>query len=66
MRFASVVTVASRVESFLGIAVAGLEREEREEEFSFQMVDLGESTAHFRFATKCGWFVCRLRLRRVA
>ena len=52
MRFASVVTVASRVESLLGSAVAALEREEREEEFCFQMVDLGESTAHFRFATR--------------
>ena len=52
MRFASLVTVASRVESLLGSAVAALEREEREEEFRFQMVDLGESTAHFRFATR--------------
>ena len=46
------MTVASWVESLLGSAVAALEREEREEEFSFQMVDLGESTAHFRFATR--------------
>ena len=52
MRFASLVTVASRVESLLGSAVAALEREEREEEFSFQVVNLGESTAHFRFATR--------------
>ena len=52
MRFASVVTVASRVESLLGRAVAALEREEREEEFRFQMVDLREITAHFRFATR--------------
>ena len=51
MHFVSLVIVASRVESLLGIAVAALEREEGEEEFRFQMVDLGESTAHFRFAT---------------
>ena len=51
MRFASLVTVASRVESLLGSAVAALEREEREEGFRFQMVNLGESTAHFCFAT---------------
>ena len=36
----------------LGDAVAALEREEREEKFHFQMVDLGESTAHFCFATR--------------
>ena len=42
----------SYVESVLGDAVAVLEREEREEEFCFQMVDLGESTAHFRFAMR--------------
>ena len=42
----------SRVESLLGDAVAALEREEREEKFRFQMVDLGGSTAHFRFATR--------------
>ena len=52
MRFASVINVASWVESFLGSAVAALEREEREEEFCFQMLDLGESTTHFRFATR--------------
>ena len=52
MRFASMVNVASRVESLLGSAVAALESEEREEEFRFQMVDLGESTDHFRFATR--------------
>ena len=52
MRFASLVNVASRVESLLGSAVVALEREEREEEFRFQMVNLGESTAHFRFATR--------------
>ena len=52
MRFASVVIVVSWVESLLGSAVAALEREEREEEFRFQMVDLGGSTAHFRFATR--------------
>ena len=52
MRFASVAIVVSWVESLLGIEVAALEREEREEEFRFQMVDLGESTAHFRFATR--------------
>ena len=51
MRFASVVTVASWVESLLGSAVEALEREEMEEDFRFQMVDLGESTAYFRFAT---------------
>ena len=52
MRFASVINVASWVESFLGSAVAALEREEREEEFRFQMMDLEESTAHFRFAER--------------
>ena len=52
MHFASLVTVASQVESSLGSAVTALEREEREEEFRFQMVDLGESTAQFRFATR--------------
>ena len=45
MRFASLVTVASRVESLLGSAVAVLEREEREGEFRFQMVNLGERSA---------------------
>ena len=39
----------SRVDSLLGDAVAALEREEK---FHFQMVDLGGSTAHFRFATR--------------
>ena len=52
MHFASVVTVASWMDSLLGSAVTALEREEREEEFRFQMVDLGESTAHFRFAER--------------
>ena len=52
MLFASVATVSSRVESLLGRAVAALESEQREEEFRFQMVDLGESTAHFRFTTR--------------
>ena len=52
MRFASLVTVASRVESLLGSSVAALEREDREEEFRFQVVNLRESTAHFRFATR--------------
>ena len=52
MFFASVVIVVFRVEYLLGVAVAALEREEREEEFRFQMVDLGESTAHFSFATR--------------
>ena len=52
MRFASVVIVAFRVESLFGNAVAALEREEREVEFWFQMVDLGGSTAHFCFATR--------------
>ena len=52
MRFASLMTVASWVESLLGSAVAALKRDEREEEFRFQMVDLGESTAHFRFTTR--------------
>ena len=42
----------SWVESLLGDAVAALEREESEEKFHFQMVDLGGSTAHFRFATR--------------
>ena len=49
MHFAPLVTVASRVESLLGSAVAALEREG---DFRFQMVGLGESTAHFRFATR--------------
>ena len=52
MRFASLATVASWAEYLLGSAVAALEREEREEEFRFQMVNLGDSTAHFRFATR--------------
>ena len=52
MCFMFVVTVASLLESLLGSAVAALKREEREEEFRFQMVDLGEITAHFRFATR--------------
>ena len=52
MRFASLVNVASWVESLLESAVAALEKEEREERFRFQMVNLGESTAHFRFATR--------------
>ena len=52
MRFAPLVTVESRVDSLLGSAVLVLEREEREEEFRFQMVNLGESTAYFRFATR--------------
>ena len=52
MRFASLVTVASRVDSLLGSAVSALEREEREEGFRFQMVNLGESTARFFFATR--------------
>ena len=39
----------SRVESVLGDMVAALEREDN---FHFQMVDLGGSTAHFRFATR--------------
>ena len=53
MRFASVAIVVSWVESLLGSAVAALEREEREEEFRLQMVDLGGwCTAHFRFATR--------------
>ena len=42
----------SRVGSLLGDAVSALESEEREEKFHFQMVDLGVSTAHFRFATR--------------
>ena len=42
----------SRVESLLEDAVAALEREEREDKFHFQMVDLGGSTAHFRFAKR--------------
>ena len=42
----------SRVESVLGDAVPVLEREEREEKFHFQKVELGGSTAHFRFATR--------------
>ena len=40
------------MESVLGDAVASLDREEREEKFHFQVVDLGGSTAHFRFATR--------------
>ena len=42
----------SRVESVLGDAVTALDKEEREEKFHFQMVDLRGSTAHFRFATR--------------
>ena len=42
----------SWVKSVLRDAVAALEREEREEKFRFRMVDLGGSTAHFRFATR--------------
>ena len=42
----------SRLESLLGDAVAAPEREEREGESRFQMVNLGGSTAHFRFATR--------------
>ena len=49
MRFASVVIVVSRVDSLLGSAVAALEKEG---EFRFQMMDFGEITAHFRFATR--------------
>ena len=41
MRFASVVIVVSWVESLLGRSVTALDREEREEDFRFQMVDLG-------------------------
>ena len=52
MRFLSVIIVSSLVESLLRSAVAALDREEREEEFRFQMVDLGGSTAHFSFATR--------------
>ena len=52
MRVASVVIVESWVESLLGNVVAALEREEREEEFRFHMVDLGGSTAHFRLAAR--------------
>ena len=52
MRVASVVLVASRVDSLLGNAVAVLEREDREEEFRFQMVDLGGNITHFCFATR--------------
>ena len=51
MRFASLVTVASRMESLLGSAVVALEREEKEGESRFQVVNLGESAAHFCFAT---------------
>ena len=39
----------SRENSVLGEAVAELEREEK---FQFQMVDLGGSTAHFRFVMR--------------
>ena len=67
MRVASGVIVASEkldilpcgawgeeswAESVLGDAVAELEREEREEKFHFQIVDLGGSNTHFRFATR--------------
>ena len=53
MRFASVVIVVSRVESLLGSAVEALEREEREEEFRFQMVDLGGVPPIF--VSRQGW-----------
>ena len=46
----------SRVESMLGDAVASLVREYREEKFHFHMVNLGGSTAHFRFATRMAMF----------
>ena len=52
MRVVSVVIVESRVNYLLGNAVAALEREEREEDFRFQMVDLGGSTTHFRFVKR--------------
>ena len=52
VRVAPVVIVASRVESLFGNAHAALDREEREVEFWFQMVDLGGGTAHFCFATR--------------
>ena len=42
----------SWVKSLLGSADTLLERAEREEEFRFQMVDLGGSIAHFRFTTR--------------
>ena len=40
----------SRVESVPGDAVAAWEREETDHRWDFQMVNLGGSTAHFRFA----------------
>ena len=39
----------SRVKSVLGDAVAAWEREETAHLWDFQMVNLGGSTAHFRF-----------------
>ena len=53
----------SRVESLLGDAVAALEREEGEEKFHFQMVDLGEVPPIFVSRQGWRWFVCRSRLR---
>ena len=40
------------VKSVLGGVVCTWEREERESNLDFQMVNLGGSTAHFRFATR--------------
>ena len=51
-RRSSDLNVSTGVESLLGSSVAELEREDREEEFRFQVVNLGESTAHFCFAMR--------------
>ena len=42
----------SWVESVLGDAIAEWEREGKRINIDFQMVDLGGSTAHFRFTTR--------------
>ena len=49
----------SWVDSVLGDAVAAWEREGRGSNLDFQMVDLWESTAHFRFATRMVMFCVR-------
>ena len=42
----------SRLKSVLGDAVAAWEREERESNIGFHIVNLGGRTAHFRFETR--------------
>ena len=54
MRFLSVMIVSSLVESLLRSAVAALDREEREVEFWFQVVDLGGRYRPFLFRDEDG------------